>query len=889
MDSASVAFCLVQPALNTIHDIGDFSNSSINVVSTSVDCQYEPNGLPLSKLTQLCDQIVELPCSYEIKPTNLNKCTTEEQGSNVRYVILLSGPSPQLIVTQRALLERYPSEAGVTLKIHCDGNLFEGNEWKPEIQAKIDDIIRDEEVIINLIPTSTQVFSDTEKEQAVVNLSIQGNPGAVERAKQAILRLEQTHHNVHCEELKVDAHLLGIVSGPNSSYIRSIEKETRTRIIVPKSYGNLLETNSIPTPPRSILVLGDQSQVEKATQMLNNSISKANMDLIKRHITLQPRKLDWLPVLKYSELIDTMEVNGTSIIFPGVKSAHPYVIVYGQNEVEVSRTTKTIMQMTSGIFSGWLWLENNIPSSQAIQLPSQEETEQLMNRICVTSGAEVAFRNCCFEVCGEPDQLKTAFRLIGNEYSFQLFQRETKFQVELATEHREFISGKKNGKINKIMKVTNTKIGFENLNECNFFINIYSPECSKTLEGLKLLQEELPAEISFYVPENYHKRIIGVGGKNIQRIMKQFGVYVKFSTAEEFAAQGACIESGDNVVARTPAKNINNLTNFKKTIIDMVESKDQEWVLNSNDYHSSGFVSEPLPMSKSNFTRKDSGFSYSSLSNNDAYEPTMHVSQRLQDLALNESRVRYPSSANLHLAVDSEAFKFLVKKIKHELNIILISSPRDYNDLPSMRNNMVDQGFHTFVMRYETREASLIPRAQQMLQDFLAANHAPLTSVGFGTDDPYRLPGRHIPVSAPGHMRDNRSYSLFDHRSTGSFFEPTVQRRQTEQGITSNLQIHRSARVISESFFEEKNSLKNNVWSSPSYAHDNALPRAHYNGAPRHMSQEGRPYHNDASGWPTRRGLGQGFNPFQTPSNGPTGTDGNPTPKASFYSGYYGF
>jgi hypothetical protein len=31
-----------------------------------------------------------------------------------------------------------------------------------------------------------------------------------------------------------------------------------------------------------------------------------------------------------------------------------------------------------------------------------------------------------------------------------------------------------------------------------------------------MLQEELPAEVSFHVPESYHKRIIGVGGKNIQ-------------------------------------------------------------------------------------------------------------------------------------------------------------------------------------------------------------------------------------------------------------------------------------------------------------------------------------------------------------------------------------
>ena len=36
-------------------------------------------------------------------------------------------------------------------------------------------------------------------------------------------------------------------------------------------------------------------------------------------------------------------------------------------------------------------------------------------------------------------------------YPTQAFHHEIRFQIELANEHREFISGKKNGKINKIM------------------------------------------------------------------------------------------------------------------------------------------------------------------------------------------------------------------------------------------------------------------------------------------------------------------------------------------------------------------------------------------------------------------------------------------------------
>lgn len=154
----------------------------------------------------------------------------------------------------------------------------------------------------------------------------------------------------------------------------------------------------------------------------------------------------------------------------------------------------------------------------------------------------------------------------------QAFHHEIRFQVELANEHREFISGKKNGKINKIMQSASVKIKFETFNDHNFLIDLSGSDAS-ILTGLTLLQEELPAEISFHVPEAYHKRIIGIGGRNIQRIMKKYGVYVKFSNAEEFAALGGYNDNEDNVVARTPSKNAINLDNLRQSVMEIVNPK----------------------------------------------------------------------------------------------------------------------------------------------------------------------------------------------------------------------------------------------------------------------------------------------------------------------------
>jgi len=122
------------------------------------------------------------------------------------------------------------------------------------------------------------------------------------------------------------------------------------------------------------------------------------------------------------------------------------------------------------------------------------------------------------------------------------------------------------------MQSTNVKIKFETFNDHNFLIDVAGPD-SSVLHGLSLLQEELPAEISFHVPEAYHKRIIGVGGRSIQRIMKKYGVYVKFSNAEEFAALGGYNDNDDNVVARTPAKNAINLDNLKQSVMELVNPK----------------------------------------------------------------------------------------------------------------------------------------------------------------------------------------------------------------------------------------------------------------------------------------------------------------------------
>ena len=75
----------------------------------------------------------------------------------------------------------------------------------------------------------------------------------------------------------------------------------------------------------------------------------------------------------------------------------------------------------------------------------------MLSDICTNSGAEVSFDNSTFAINGSDDAVKAAMTVINQIPFVQRSQYQMRVKIELANEHKEFVSGKKNGKINKIM------------------------------------------------------------------------------------------------------------------------------------------------------------------------------------------------------------------------------------------------------------------------------------------------------------------------------------------------------------------------------------------------------------------------------------------------------
>lgn len=398
-----------------------------------------------------------------------------------------------------------------------------------------------------------------------IDVVIIGLRSNVERARIDILVLLDELLGLSCACVNVDYKIHSLLSGVKRVNVDNIMCDTQTSIYMPTPFVYNANSEIDTNYSNSIWITGPSNNVKTAEKALLNLFNDRLQIAVTKQITSLTRKIDWLLLSQSDKLMKIMQDFGVYFDFPVIGSGVSTFTVVGADDQHLEDAIKKIMLLLSEVYVCRVTI-------------NQEEESILLNKdiskhiatYSLKFGAEIECSKNHITIFGSKDNVKiTAKNIANNEVLLPLINQIV-FNVELAIEHKEFINGKKNGKINKIIKQSGCKIGFDELySEVNMLIEVASPLFAKVYEGLNLLEDEMPAEISFYIPEVYHKRIIGVGGKNIQRIMKKYAVYVKFSNAEEYNALCGCLDNADNVIARTPAKNINNLKALKSSIIDL--------------------------------------------------------------------------------------------------------------------------------------------------------------------------------------------------------------------------------------------------------------------------------------------------------------------------------
>ncbi|KAI9279008.1 hypothetical protein BDA99DRAFT_493747 [Phascolomyces articulosus] len=674
---------------------------------------------------------------------------------NKRFLNVVVSGSPTAVLAARSeLLRQSPVESKLTITsidpecIHNNNNkklLIQGlNEIANETNCKI--------VIHNTSETDIHIY---------------GAFDATEIARVRSLVLMDQMMGLSTDALDIPYYLHNLIAGRKHNYLQSIMEETATNIYLQSAFTKIGSTQHMATPvgerSGTIHLTGELNGIARAKEMINKLMIRKNKSMYHKQSTMHPRKLDWILLHQQEELRKILGDNGSFVAFPALGSGSNTLTVYAENRINAERTLRSLNHLAYKIYEVSFNVKSKgdgTPNSDDfIQLSSSPEAlAQLVGKISQASGAELSYRNDTgrFEAFGTEQTVQNAYRILSSIPVLKVHHSLSIFAVELAADQREFLSGKKNGKVNKIMKTCGVRIKFLAFNEYNFVITIESDDTEKALEGLAMLQDELPAETSFFVPEIYHRRIIGVAGKNIQRVMKRFGVYVKFSGAEEFTSLGGYFENEHNVVARTPTKNRANLDHLKAAVMEFVTfQKDRDFITNTiripsylhrtiSTHHGSEIretgrlhntrVWWPERMGTDNVT---------------VVGPASHIATTLQlvhAMILRETHWAIPSTETSRDVFITKAalIKQLADRIKIETEVQVliphVANPMDHHhrqqqqheeEIMSTKNNNVHwmyhhHNMHILRLRYQQSHEQNLAPAKEMLLNFFKEQGVPV-------------------------------------------------------------------------------------------------------------------------------------------------------------------
>ncbi|RUP12500.1 hypothetical protein BC936DRAFT_139809, partial [Jimgerdemannia flammicorona] len=721
MDQIAYSFCFTAPA-SLHHHVGDHATTELDE-SVTVAMQ---NACDHAMRSHQCQAVLCTSDKFTVK-----RRTLDTQGD---YNITLTGATPHVLTARGDLLRGNLVKVKLSVKASRSELLDSDNELKENLKPAIDKIVNDTNATVNVALHNTG-RATTGHSESTAEIVINGPVEAAEAARIRVLVMLDDMTGLRTDTLFIPHKLHNLISGRKRCYLQAIMEETAINIYFPSPFFDFSKVDRVDKtqnagkldiherdPP--IYLTGDSIGIGRAKEMLTKLSHQKVKSMYHKDSVLQPRKLDWMLMHRRDELRTIMYDNGSFLQFPPLGSGHNMVTVFAENRVNAERTLRSLNLLACHFYEAYFYIQPRDGSMFGNPMlkfyGAMSQLSALVAQLSQTSGAEVTFKvDGCIEVFGTERAVRNAYQRLHEMNFMKTYHRETIFNVELANEQREFISGKKNGKINKIMKTSGVKIRFVPYSEYNFVIEVSSTSFTKALDGLTLLQEELPAEVSFFVPESYHKRIIGVGGKNIQRIMKKYGVYVKFSNAEEFAALGGYYNNDDNVVARTPAKNALNLDNLKHAVMELVGAKDKDITtqivtiprrLHRNILiQHSAYIHDIEEKTNTRVRWPDRELG-SEIVTIVGPESQIHVAtQLLLELVPEDYYFRIPYSTSLLPILSSTDFRDQVTvRVKRELNITLIAlPPRKTDTFPDGESNKIsDMQEYSMVRSSSSAEAS---------------------------------------------------------------------------------------------------------------------------------------------------------------------------------------
>lgn len=245
-----------------------------------------------------------------------------------------------------------------------------------------------------------------------------------------------------------------LISGRTGKNIKLIESLTKTAIYFPPPFPGIfgyLPPGATRRAPDEIFITGEtQERINHAKQKLQDLIM--GIKLFTKDVVVSASKIDNILLDRLDKVRKIMESNASQVLFPPLGSQRGVVRVQGTDVLHVERTVKEIMALAGQFYSVSWWLMMPDPAqAPGLRPPSSEEVRIMLSDVCANSGADLSFDKLTFTINGSDDAVKDAMMVIYQIPFVKRYPYQIRVKIELANEHKEFVSGKKNGKINKIM------------------------------------------------------------------------------------------------------------------------------------------------------------------------------------------------------------------------------------------------------------------------------------------------------------------------------------------------------------------------------------------------------------------------------------------------------
>ncbi|KAK0718228.1 hypothetical protein B0T26DRAFT_645890 [Lasiosphaeria miniovina] len=537
----------------------------------------------LAQLRKMCKEITQSPLAIEAHVMS----TTPKNVRGQVTTVCLSGTAEFVYKTRETILNDTPLSLRCTT-VDVDGHLV-ANLAEGVLKKDVTDFLDEVSVFCGvdifllgpkLTPVVDGLSGDVEvRRDQRWRVAIYGDILASEHAKcRVLVQIDRLLGRI-VDAMIFELSLHQLVCGRNRKNIKLIESATNTAIYFPPPFSQAYRycpPNATRRDPQEVFITGENpGAIEQARFRVHELLSR--MRIFVKDVQIPSAKIDSILLSRMDKVRKIIEANGTFIMFPPLASRQNTVRIQALENLHAERSVRDLMALVGQFYTAAWWI--NQPDKLPLPLPSPNDIKTMLGDICANSDADVSFDRLSFNITGSDEAVKAALMVISQIKFVALSAYQIRVKIELANEHKEFVSGKKNGKINKIMGQSNVQIMFDNFGEYNFNIEVLAQTYDSMKQGLTLVEQEMPASISFHVPDQYHKRIIGIGGQHIQRIMKKHSVFVKFSNAMDRGGIGREDEDSrvDNVICRTPARNAQNLELVKSEILEMVDRVDSEF------------------------------------------------------------------------------------------------------------------------------------------------------------------------------------------------------------------------------------------------------------------------------------------------------------------------